>query len=306
MEEKRKAYVAAILYACIIGFSFMFVKFTLTVASPMETLAHRFTVAFIGALILLRVKKIQLNITWKDALQILPMALLYPIAFFAFQISGLARISSSEAGIIQAAIPIFTLVLASVILKEKATRGQLVFISLSVFGVIYLFIMSGAGAEIANLIGSVFILTSALASALYNVFVRKLTQQYSVIIITFMMTFIGFVVFNSMAIGQHVMSGTLIEYFQPFMHMKFVLSILYLGVLSSLVTLFLSNYALSKIEAAKMSVFNNFSTLITILVGVMFLKEDFYLYHLIGAIFIIVGIVGTNYFGTKEKSSEKV
>jgi len=48
-----------------------------------------------------------------------------------------------------------------------------------------------------------------------------------------------------------------------------------------------------------MSVFSNFATLITILAGVLFLQEDFHLNHLIGGIMIIIGVIGTNYFGRK-------
>ncbi|UNK17890.1 DMT family transporter [Paenibacillus sp. N3/727] len=297
MAENNKAYIAAIVYAFIIGLSFMFVKVTLTVASPMDTLAHRFTIALIGATIFIGISKNKLRIDWRVLLRIFPLALLYPIAFFALQVFGLVRTSSSEAGIIQATVPIFTLVFARIVLKEKATRGQLVFISLSVMGVIYLLFMNGVGAQITNLIGSGLILLSAVAAALYNVFARKLTQQYSLMTLTYSMTLFGFLVFNTMAIGNHVMKGTTKQFFQPFMHIDFVLAILFLGVLSSLVTSYLSNYVLSKIEATKMSVFSNFATLITILAGVIFLKEEFHLYHLAGAVVIIIGVVGTNYFG---------
>lgn len=306
MTENNKAYIAAIVYAFIIGLSFMFVKVTLTVASPMDTLAHRFTIALIGATIFIGISKKKLRIDWRVLLRIFPLALLYPIAFFALQVFGLVRTSSSEAGIIQATVPIFTLVFARIVLKEKATRGQLVFISLSVMGVIYLLFMNGVGAQITNLIGSGLILLSAVAAALYNVFARKLTQQYSLMTLTYSMTLFGFVVFNTMAIGNHVMKGTTKQFFQPFMYIDFVLAILFLGVLSSLVTSYLSNYVLSKIEATKMSVFSNFATLITILAGVIFLKEEFHLYHLAGAVVIIIGVVGTNFVGRGSKHREKV
>ncbi len=87
--------------------------------------------------------------------------------------------------------------------------------------------------------------------------------------------------------------------------MEFVLAILYLGILSSLGTSYLSNFALSKIEAAQMSVFSNVATLITIIAGVLFLQEAFHLYHLIGGIMIIIGVVGTNLVGSRSKMNEK-
>ncbi|MGY4797820.1 DMT family transporter [Lysinibacillus fusiformis] len=300
MSEKRKAYIAAISYAFIIGLSFMFVKVTLTVASPIDTLAHRFTFAFIGIVILMVFLKNKLTIKKYDVLKILPLAILYPIVFFTLQVLGLARISSSEAGIIQATIPIFTLALAGLLLKEKATRGQLVFISLSVLGVIYMLIMNGANATTGNVIGSGFILLSALAASLYNVFARRLTKQYSLLTLTYVMTLCGFVIFNGMALGNHLVNGTINEFFQPLTHVDFVIAILYLGLLSSLGTSYLSNYALSKLEASQMSVFSNFATLITILAGVLVLQEVFHLYHFIGGILIIIGVIGTNYFGHRK------
>ena len=303
MTAQRKAYLAAISYAFIIGLSFMFVKVALTVASPIDTLAHRFSIAFISIVIFMSFTKNHFKIGRQDIIRILPLAILYPLAFFTFQVLGLAKISSSEAGIIQATIPVFTLILASVLLKEKSSHLQLFFIGLSVAGVIFMLFMSNEGASAGNVIGSLFILLSALAVSFYNVFARKLTRQYPLITLTYMMTFCGFVIFNGVAIGNHVINQTLPQFFQPFMHGDFVIAIVYLGILSSLVTSYLSNYSLSILEASKMSVFSNLATFITILAGVIFLKEAFHLYHLIGGVSIVVGVIGTNYFGNRRGNS---
>ncbi|MCR8655947.1 DMT family transporter [Paenibacillus endoradicis] len=306
MTEKTKAYIAAVMYAFIIGLSFMFVKMTLTVANPLDTLAHRFTIAWIAATIFIIFKKRVIKIDWKDIFKILPLALLYPVIFFTLQVYGLAKTTSTEAGIIQAAIPIFTLVFASILLKEKTTSRHFLFIGLSIIGVIYLLLMSSTPTEVAGLIGGGLILLSTVAAALYNVFARKLTKQYSVFTLTYVMTSFGFIIFNVIAIGDHVVNDTLTQFFRPFMHYDFVVSILYLGILSSLITSYLSNYALSKIAASKMSVFSNFATLITILAGVLFLQEEFQLYHLIGTIIIVLGVIGTNFYGSRGKQNEKI
>lgn len=75
--------------------------------------------------------------------------------------------------------------------------------------------MSGSGAETANLVGSAFIIKSAITNALYNVLARKLTQRYSLLTITYIMTLFGFIAFNVIAIGNHVIEGTTGEFFQP-------------------------------------------------------------------------------------------
>lgn len=89
MKNITKAYLAALLYAFIIGFSFMFVKLALTVTSVLDTLAHRFTVAFLIATIPVIFGFVKLNISSKTILAILPIAIFYPALFFAFQAFGL-------------------------------------------------------------------------------------------------------------------------------------------------------------------------------------------------------------------------
>ncbi|KFM99212.1 DMT family transporter [Bacillus clarus] len=299
MQNTTKAYLSALLYSFIIGFSFLFVKLALTVTSPLDTLAHRFTVAFVIATIPIIFGFVKLNISFKNILALLPLAIFYPALFFAFQAFGLVYTSSSEAGIIQAAIPIFTMILASYVLKEYTNTWQKTSVLISVIGVIYIFIMNGIGAHETSFIGVILILLSALSSAFYNVLARKMTKKFKLMDLTYTMTAIGFITFNFIAIVDHINKGTITVYFQPFTNGTFLISILYLGLLSSLLTALLLNYSLSYIEAAKISVFSNLSTLITIIAGVIFLHEQIAYYHIIGTIVIVLGVIGTNFLGEK-------
>lgn len=299
MKLTTKAYLSALLYSFIIGFSFLFVKLTLTITSPLDTLAHRFTVAFIAANIPIIFGFAKLNISLKNILSLLPIAFFYPALFFAFQAFGLVYTSSSEAGIIQAAIPIFTMMLASYFLKEYTNTWQKISVLISVIGVIYIFIMNGIGTHETSFIGVILILLSALSSAFYNVLARKTTKKFKLMDLTYTMTVIGFISFNLIAIASHISKGTITVYFKPFTNGTFLISVLYLGLLSSLLTALLLNYSLSYIEAAKISVFSNLSTLITIIAGVVFLHEQIAYYHIIGTILIVLGVVGTNFLGQK-------
>lgn len=293
-SHKKIAYLAALFYAFIIGFSFLFVKLALTVANPVDTLAHRFTASYLAILIPVFLGKVRLHFTVKDILEILPLSLLYPAMFFGLQISGLAYTTSSEAGILLAATPVFTMFLASYYLKEKNTSLQNVSLLLSVAGVIYIFVMKGASFAISQLLGTFLLLFSSLSFAGYSVLARPLTKKYKPFELTFMMLTISFAAFNLLSLIQHGINGSIHEYFAPLLQPVFLISILYLGVLSSLVTSWLSNYVLSKIEASKMSVFGNLATLISMIAGVVFLQEQLAYYHIIGAIMIIAGILGTN------------
>lgn len=86
----------------------------------------------------------------------------------------------------------------------------------------------------------------------------------------------------------------IMSYFEPLKSLTFNISILYLGVLSSIVAYSLINYTLSKIQASKSSVFSNLSTIVSIAAGFIFLRESFHIYELVGSVLILIGLWGTN------------
>lgn len=293
-NSTRSAYISIIIYSIIVGFSFLFVKLALTAASPLDSLAHRFTISLTAATIPLLFGWIKLSIKPKDILRLLPLALFYPSMFFAFQAFGLQYTSSAEAGIIHATVPIFTMIAASFFLKESSTMLQRLSTLLSVAGVIFLFAMKGIALDLSNIQGTLLILLSAVSLSGYSVMARKLSQRMKVMDMTYVMTALGFIVFNILSVSNHISEGTLSRFFEPFANPIFIVSMIYLGVLSSLVSSLLSNYALSKVEASKVSVFNHLATLVSIAGGFLFLGEQLAYYHFIGAAIIIVGVVGTN------------
>ena len=300
MNEKTKAYLAALSFSTIIGFSFLFTKVALEYASPLTNLAHRYTVAAIVLFILQQSKLIQVKLSKEDILSILPMSLFYPLLFFMFQSFALQYISSSEAGILQALVPIITLILASVFLKEKTTFIQKFFLCLSVAGVIYIFLSKGANLGVeTGILGFMLMLGSVFSNAINNILSKYKGGQYRAIDLTVVVILVGFLVFNSLSLVTHFLSGNLMSYFEPLGHLSYLISILYLGILASIVTASLSIYAIVRLGASIVSVFGNLGTVLTIVAGAVFLHEPIYAYHIIGASLIIGGILGMNMFNSK-------
>jgi len=293
-RQTKLAYIAAILNALIIGFSFLFVKLALQVSHPLDTLAHRFTIAFIATAVLLVVTRRRIQLNFKTLLILIPLALFYPFLFFVLQTFGLVYTTSSEAGIVHALVPIFTMLLASIFLKERSNLLQKLFTMLTVAGIVFIFVMKGVQVSSSSSLGIVLILLSALSSSSYSVLARKITQKVHLLDISFVMTLLGALSFNGISIIRHGLEGSLNHYFDDFTVPSFMLSILYLGVLSSLITSLLSNFALKHMEASKMSIFGNLGTIFTILGGAIFLKEQLAYYHIIGAVMVLVGVVGVS------------
>ncbi|MGN7416322.1 DMT family transporter [Paenibacillus sp. SAF-068] len=295
------AYIAAVLYAAIIGLSFLFVKMTVIVAHPIDVLAHRFALSLIVVSIPVILGWIKIRLSLRDLWRIIPLGLLSPVLFFAFQAFGLVSSNSSEAGIIQAMAPVFTLVLASVFLKERTSTMQKLFLLLSVAGVVFIFIMQGSGMSIGNLKGIALLLLSTVCFAGYGVLARPLTQKYKPMELTWVTLMVGCIVFNAASLIRHASSGSMMDYIKPFGDATYLGALAYLAILSTMVSTLLASYALTHLEASQMSVFSNLSTLISIVGGAWILHEPVGGYHYVGALLIIAGVLGTNMSGRKHR-----
>jgi drug/metabolite transporter (DMT)-like permease len=304
MNADRKeagAYTGLVLMTLIIGFSFIFVKIALRHASAVDLLAHRFTAATAGLLIYYAFyRRKRPAIDRKNIPTLLLLSLFYPLMLFAFQTLGLKYTSASEAGILSAITPVVTVILALFILKEKNSLLQNICILLSVAGVAYIMYRNGLNPLSGqSMKGNLLILLSVLSIAFYYVLGRKANRQYNSMDITFFMSVTACAVFNLAAIFIHMKSGTLSYYFEAFRNPGFLWPILYLGILSTFLTSFLGNNALSEIPAAQVSIFNNFSPVISVFAGVIFLNETLHPWHFVGGVLVLAGIIGVNVFRKK-------
>lgn len=306
MKSRSFAYMLALFHSSIVGLSFLFTKMAIAESNPLDTLAFRFTISFAIILFLVAVKVIKVNYSWESVKNLVPLSLLFPTLFFAFQTFGLKYSQSTDAGILSAVTPILTLMIAGYFLKEKTSLYQKLSIVLSVVGVIFIFVMKGSTINFSDMLGMVLILLSCIATACYTTMTRSLARNHTPGEMSFFMMGTGFVIFNAAALVTHLKQGTMAEFFTPWSSMEFISSILYLGILASLVTSLLSNTILSKIKASQMSVFANLSTVVTIAAGALILNEKLTIYDILGSILIILGVIGTNYFGVKREHSIKV
>jgi drug/metabolite transporter (DMT)-like permease len=306
-KERKLAYLLAVLNAIIIGISFLFAKIALDYARPLDTLMYRFAVSFIGISLPVALGIVKLRYRGKPIGKALLLSSMYPLGFFTLQAYGLQHATAAEAGILYAFTPIVTMLCASIFLKESTNRAQKLAIFCSVFGVVFIFLMKGAELDISNITGISLLILTSVSFAGYSVMARSLSKQFSPSEISHLMLSTGFVVFLISSLYTHRNLGSFESLLTPLSHPLFLVSILFLGLVSSLVTALASTYVLSKIEASQMSVFANLSTLVTIAAGALFLGEEVTRYHVIGSLFIIVGVLGTQYYSgrTKEVSMLK-
>lgn len=300
-KKEIQAYAGLVLMTIIIGMSFIFVKLALKHANPVDILAQRFLIASIAiVLYYLLIRRRKPQIGKRNILPLLLLSLFYPIFLFLFQTLGLQFTSASEAGIISAIAPILTLILAAIILKEKSNKWQVGSVFLSVVGVVYIIYKNGVGAVSSETLrGDILILLSVISMAFYFVIGRLMNRRVNAMDITLFMSVTAAIVFNLYAYFSHCKDGSLENYFLAYQSTTFIWSILYLGILSTVVTSFLTNNALKVIPASQVSIFNNLSPIITVFAGILFLGENLFYYHIIGGLLVLLGIIGVNFLKSR-------
>jgi drug/metabolite transporter (DMT)-like permease len=298
MNNKHKmiTYLTALISSFIFGLSFLFSKRALGVASPLMLLSFRYLAAFFVMSLLIVFKLIKVNYKNKSMGWLLLLALVEPVIYFFFETYGLQYTASSVGGLMIALIPIAVTILAAYFLKEVPSIKQIACIIMSVAGVVLIVIINSSSSSGNSALGVFLLLGAVLSAAFFTIISRKISRDFTPIEITYFMMFLGALCFTGISMIDLIINRRVSTFFEPLKSVTFITSVLYLGILSSIVAYFLINYSLSKMEASKISVFSNISTIVSIVAGVIFLKESFHIYHVLGSILILLGVWGTNYY----------
>lgn len=284
---KKKHLLIGLTYASIFGFSFMASKRSMAYTfSPVHLVALRFLLAATVMTALWQCKVIKLDfsqIPWK---LMIPLSLLQPLVYFCFEAIAINRLPSSLVGIMISMIPVVVMVLARIFLGERITKQQFSFIIMSVVGVI---IINGVVIKDVDLLGLASVIVAVFAGAIFTVLSRKLKSPLET---TFIIMIVGAIGFNGYSFVEHMIVGKQMDYFLPLTNLNSLLGILYLGILSSIVAFLLINYLLAHVEASKASVFNNVTTVVSMIAGVLFLGEMLTFVQILGALIVIISVYG--------------
>lgn len=207
--------------------------------------------------------------------------------FNIFQNIGIGLTSSGIASLLVASNPVFILILGASFLGEKITKSKVAGIVLGFVGII---IVTFLGKNMALLLrsgsfwGNILALLSAVCWAVYSVMNKSALKRYSPLILT----------------ALAYVFGSLILFFFCFtfedVSLIFQLSLsswlilLYLGILASGVTFYLWNYALSIMEASRVSVFIFLIPVLAILLGKVILNETITSFTFLGTALVLSGI----------------
>ena len=291
MEKKKHdthaiAIIAALLGHVIWGLGYIFTRVALRHASPEIILSHRFIVAFFIMNMLILMGKGSISIKGKNLKPLLLLMIIEPVYFY-FESYGIYHTNATFSGVVLAVIPIVAMVLAIFMLKEYPSKRQALFSILPVAGVI-LMTISGSEMGIIKFIGVVFLILTCFSSALYKIYNRKSSVEFSSFERTYaiLLVCVVFYTFEALRTNGWDIKG----YVEPLMNMEFVLSILFLSIFCSFLSNLFCNYAAARLPVMQFSAFGATTTLATMIVGILFLKEPFSAMSLIGSALVLIGV----------------
>lgn len=296
-----KSHLAGLLFATIFGFTFMFSKVALEYVVPMGLIAYRFLVAFIFFEVLRRLKLVRIRFDKSLIKPVFWVVFFQPVLYFLFEIFGLNLVTSAEAGMMIALIPVFGAMMSGVVLKEPVKPIQWVFIIMSVSGILYIQVQRLQSGFEGALLGYVLLFLAVLSAAAFNLASRSASVRVQASELTYFMMMVGAVVFNAIFVVQLIIENRLEDYVLNLMVPQNVMPILYLGVVASVGGFFLVNYALRALTAPVASIYANLATVVSILAGAFILNEPLFRYHAIGSVIILVGVYGTVYHQRKAR-----
>jgi drug/metabolite transporter (DMT)-like permease len=211
-----------------------------------------------------------------------------PINQFLF-LFGMRYTTASNAALLYATTPILVLVFSRLFLKERLTGKKIVGVVLGFAGVMTVIFERGISASMEYLLGNMLIGLAVMAWGLYTVFGKRLIVKYGAVEATSLTLIIGTLMFIPIGIIPTIRF--------PFetLTTSSWMAILYLAIITSVLSYFLWYFALGRAEASKVALFTNLQPIITTILAVVLLGQGVTVPFVVGGIVALAGVVIAQY-----------
>ena len=293
-EPKWKLYLVALAFTFSIGFSFFGIKKCVPYADTLTILSYRYVAALAGVILWIGISKM-LGVYPKSEMK-RPKARLYQTAafyilFMIFQILSMFFASSIEGAIVYAMVPIFAKIIGRVVLGEKSTRLQMVFVVVTVASLIVLIVLNATDISL-NFKGIVFMAIGTFFMGCQNVSARYVRGVFKPIEITAAIAIGGSVIFIGASLIKAAVTDSFDKLIEPAGHADFLIWASFLGIFCILLSAQFMAYMLAHMEIIQSTIFNSASTLVSVIAGALILGEPLCWYHYICGALILTGVVG--------------
>ncbi|MBP0725824.1 DMT family transporter [Bacillus sp. RG28] len=285
-------YVLLLLLTSLLwGGNFVVGKSLVGHASPMTLTILRWGIAIIFLLPIVWWKEKKLFPPRKAIIPLIIMGITGVVLFNLFQFMALEKTSATNVGLISTLNTISIAVFSSIFLKERINLLQIFSILLSFVGVI-LVLSKGEISQLFSMnfnVGDLWMIIAVCIWGIYSVCSRWATSMISPMMSTLYSGIFGLVII----IPFNLNDFTIIK-----INGAFISSILYTGIVSTVLCMVFWNIGVQKLGATSAGIFLNFNPIFTMILAFFLLNEKITWIQGLGSIIVILGSLLFTYFKT--------
>jgi drug/metabolite transporter (DMT)-like permease len=285
---KPKHWLVFILLGAIWSSSFMWIKIAVQEIGPITLVAFRVLFGLFFGIVVIFIQGVQLPRSFRVWSPLLVLGLIN-VAIPFFLISwGEQSIDSAVASILDATVPLFTILIAHYLLRDdKMTWPKVLGLLIGFAGVIVL-MSKDVGASFGSLLGQLAVVLASVFYAISAVFARRTTEDTPGILRS----------------AGPLVSATLVMWLATFFVESPVeipqlgitwIALLFLGVLGSGLAFVMLYYLIHEIGPTRTSMVTYLFPLGGVILGVAFLNEELSWQLLVGAALIVVSLAVANW-----------
>ena len=289
--QDRRVWAAFMLLALAWGTSFMFIKIAVGTLQPLTVVAFRLLIGWLGLYLIARLRGVSLPKTksaWMHLVVIGVVNVAIPFALIVWAESGPQGVDSGIASILNSTVPLFSIILAGLILNmERITGGAVLGLLIGFAGVVLLFGRSPL-TELEQFLPQIAIVLAAFCYAAGTVYARRYLRGVRPI---------------ALALGQLFLADVVVfiaaYIFEDFTEQAFtwqaIGSLLWLGLFGSTLAYILYFYILQEWGATRTTLVTYVVPIVGVTAGVLFLNERLDWRIVAGGILILSGVGAVNW-----------
>jgi drug/metabolite transporter (DMT)-like permease len=204
--------------------------------------------------------------------------------FFFFK--GLKSIPASRGALLVSLNPLFVMLLSALVYKEKITKLKLLGVLVSLTGLVIVVSRGQIGSVFSSFqVGDLFILGCPVTWAIYTIIARPALQHTTPLQATTWASLTGL---------SFLLLFSLSEPAMPKITLEIGASLLYLGLIGTVVGFVWYYDGIQKIGATRTAIFTNLVPVFAILLSVLLLHEEVIWFTWLGGILVLSGVWITN------------
>ncbi|MFB0562870.1 MAG: DMT family transporter [Candidatus Lokiarchaeia archaeon] len=267
------------------GASFIFIKYGLLDMPPITFAAYRFLLAssiLLSSLLITGKYKKVLKFTRREILSVAVLGVINVFFYYIFEFYGLQFVPAGQASVIINTDPIIVTILGAIFLGELITKRKVIGLILGYTGVTLVVIATNP--TLSGGIWSIIILGAAFSWAIGSLLARKIAHNMD----SYLMTAIS-VPFGTILLFA---AAFITEGFVPISNISSLswFSLIFLGIVSSVMTFFVWYEVLHDIEASTACITLLLVPIVTTILGVFLLFEFYTEISVLGIALTLIGV----------------